>query len=416
MLIPHTCWLFAAVIFLIGFVHQSQQYANKIIAKISIRSPTSYTSSNEGLHAKLPISFRSTRYVLIIIILDNIILGTIRVLHDTWDHNVFALLAIASILSAILTTLFSLFQYLRLYYAFKNTAYALSRCNQGLLMILFGITIVAYVILCSLFVIFSQIDDHSKGGHGSPDPYLHYPIIQTLYFGSLITLGLTPVIISVIVMTLFCMKLWKIALIGQIHRHSKLKMPSSSKNNHDKNRLDGGSRRVTITKNSTVDNMSMRSVFKFRNSRDAKLSVTPEQQVFLNVIAKQTLLSCFQTTIFFYVFNEIIGTFDGWGVIYYILYVFMRSLWILCMWLSFVFAQKQYDFCCNRCHKCCLKCCIKLAENSIHHNMKQQSQTCQTYQSKVTELQWQKKISTNNQTLNEPLLENGQKDEQTCLV
>lgn len=378
MLISHICCVFAGVIFLIGFVHQSQQYANTIIAKANNRSQAAARKGSS--HRKIPISFQSTRYTLIMLVFINIVLNIIRVINDVWSHNIFSILAIAVILSAILTTLFSLFQYFRIYYTFMNSAYALSKCNNVLLMITLGLNILSYVIICLLFIIFAQIGDSGKDGHGSTDPYLHSPQIRILYFVSLFTLCLTPTIVSFIVMTLFCIKLWKISLIGQINRHSKFHL--SNKSSYSTNGKVKMNENENEIKNGTLKNQMI--------PQNTIVSVTLKQQAFLNIIAKQTLLSCFQTLIFFYVFNEIIGTFDEWGVVYCILYVFMRVLWILSMWLSFIFAQKQYKFFCGCCHKFCLKCCVNLAKNSIQRGIKRQNQKCQSIQ---------------NPSLNEPLLE-----------
>ena len=103
------------------------------------------------------------------------------------------------------------------------------------------------------------------------------------------------------------------------------------------------------------------------------------QEKLLNTIAKQTLLSRIDSTTLMiamisWIFNLLFGSFNnkysiGFVMWFITLFCFMIYVIAISMtvWFSFIFAQKEYYFCCEKCHQFCLSMYQQKAIVKISH-------------------------------------------------
>ena len=229
-------------------------------------------------------------------------------------------------------SLWECLQFSRLYFVFKPTAYALSR---------FTLTTLTFI------MIFGNSFDLAF------DATLDYNLVYISYG--------CPIIITTIVTGLFCVKLHKLTLTM---RKSNINIISiGNKHNNDNDNNDNG-----------ISSM--------------KVDLTPKQQKLLNAIAKQALLNFWQTffcilLILWNLFNVRVKS-ETWIVaIGYLAISCSIAIAAFCLWLTFVFADKQYKILCGKCHCCCLNCIETTTIFFIKKQMKKQYVEIQTHQDYV---------------------------------
>ena len=229
---------------------------------------------------------------------------------------------------------FLFFHLTRLYYTFNTTAYALSQYQIIFFQVLF---VVSSIVMAMVFAIEKNIFVvNSKTA------------LNCLYAIVFIEITIIPCVTSF----LFAKKLLAITV--------SLKQTI-----------------VLIDENNNNNNNNS----KYGNTWNS-IELSLRQESMISVITKHTLLVFCQAC--FFVVQSVYWSVHGIyglngiqltiGTILYICFLaifsIIRILWPLCIWLSFVFANKQYTLLCKICHNGCLKC----FQNIAMYQLKKQNQ------------------------------------------
>ena len=289
------------------------------------------TSSN------IPTEFKYTRNTLIAIFILNVVSHLIGACYHLTNYKFLYLSFLAWNLYSLLFILWLVFQFLRLYFSFRGTIFELSKPVQIWLFIQITAMILLYIVCVISIIVWFFKGEPSYGK-------LFLQIWDLIWY----MLGIS-VLFSINITILFALKLWKLAL--QRRR----------------------SRTMADYNNSGINNSNTRNT---NVSITSKSNISQQQFQLLDLSAKQTLLNVTQTILFIYYimwfliarygydkFNPLVegimnimnitGDFICW------------TLWSLCLWLTFAFANKEYKIVCFLCHKCCLSCLLRLAEHVL---------------------------------------------------
>ena len=275
---------------LIVFIIQSYQYA------ISVGS--------------VEPEFKLVRNLLILMLISEITGNTlfgVFVLDEPSERiNERDILPIVHNVLTLTQVLWLIFQFCRLYYTFKTTAYALSKIT------IYGLIIMIIIASACLFIsyAFGQIENT-------------FPL-------ALISYLLTLLVVTVI-SVMFCVKLLK----------------------------------LTLTMRQSFSTTAVSSPGKTDLVLQVNVEITDRQLQLLNVITKQALVNVGGTLMFFYLVITNLANIYQVDIGLQFLYLFLDFVWILCVWLSFSLTQKQYQIFCGCFHKCILNLLVNQVQKRI---------------------------------------------------
>ena len=116
------------------------------------------------------------------------------------------------------------------------------------------------------------------------------------------------------------------------------------------------------------------------NSKAIEENLSKKQLMLLESITKQTLLLCIVwfCGVLLLLPVAVIRTFVDkqsvfWRTVYFIVINLTTSVLLLCVWLSFAFAQKHYHKMCNKCHILCQSLCVRLTVVKIFRKLLHES-------------------------------------------
>lgn len=233
--------------------------------------------------------------------------GSASLTQDTFNNNV--IFGISEFFRCIATLSHSLFLIARLHQSFHNTAYTVEFKTLILLVLLTVSTSIMFSIMCIITYFINWCPFYTR--------ITVYAIVSVPLW---LLFGITQIIIA----NQFSKKLMQLTI---------------------------SIRQSAITLHNE----------KFSQSEHV---LSDRQEKLLNTIAKQTLLARIESTLLVVavlvwvlwvalsnssetVYVSLLGT----TIVLFIVYVIAVSV---TMWFSFVFAQKQYYFCCSTCHELCL--------------------------------------------------------------
>ena len=304
-----------------------------------IQSSKHVDSLIERQHA-IPTHLIATRWIMTTILLVGAISHIFGALWH-WEHyaNEYVWSSILCWwLYLVIFILVLIFQFLRLYFVFKHTIYALSNTRLICLSTLIIISIISLVVWSiTIFIyFFTPSDTITSNSFG-----------YSFGFSTLIIV-IIAVVFSMIVTGIFSFNLWNSAI--------------------ERKRIIIDMKNVSINGN----------MIKLNNGGGGNVNNFRETEgILLEVIAKHALLCFFQTSfLLFYIYTVFRVFFKPkfrtqflqcTSLVALIFHLFAWILWGLSLWLSFTFAQKQYTMICHPCHKFCLKVLFKLAQRRIQY-------------------------------------------------
>lgn len=310
----------------------------------------------------IPSEFKYTRNILLAILIINVLSHIIGALNHLMGQEYLYLAFFCWNFYCLIFILWLIFQYLRLYYSFRTSIFNLSKCVRYWVYFQLGAMIILYCL--SIILIIGYLIT----------PESNWPVREslTIHFWNVVwvMLGIS-VVFSLNITVSFALKLWKLALMrNSIAPYSYNYNYNSGNNNTSSNNYDPSSNSNDNHETGSTRRNSRNSRNSNMSSRNSGKSVITEQQFqLLDLSAKQTLLNASQTMLFFYYtfwfYISRYVTFKNMSIINLTGDFICWTLWSLCLWLTFAFANKEYRIVCKYGHKCCLKCFTTLAERIV---------------------------------------------------
>ena len=242
-------------------------------------------------------------------------------------------------------------QVIRLYYSFKHTTYQISKYTLYLLILMIIITflsIITYVIDLILWFYCGKTKTISTKLYLD----INYTTNHITYW--------IIIIVPIICTTLFSFKLLKLVV--------NLRQSATINSTMANSRSNSSSINTNISNSNNTSNISNSSNTYVNSINDMKyeIDLSSQQRKTLEIVTKQTLLIFFQTMTFLIKFFIYIVWYT-WELKTFAPYNSLNIIWPLCLWLSFIFANKQYQQFCYPCHNGLRSLCHKIAKMWLQH-------------------------------------------------
>ena len=110
------------------------------------------------------------------------------------------------------------------------------------------------------------------------------------------------------------------------------------------------------------DSININIQSNYDNNSDINISLSDKQVKLLKTITKHTVLILFITVMLcsYFICHSILYQFeiDNEIIVVFLWYIIDGSTLTIpiCLWLSFIFGKKEYNFLCSQCHSCCFRC------------------------------------------------------------